>query len=62
MVTLHAKLSCGANPEFLGAWINVLIPNCQINAIFVTFFFIFVVKEEEEQVLANVPNDFKPNL
>lgn len=49
-------------PGFLTAQANALLPGCQINVIFVTSSFIFVVKEEEDQVLAKLSNDFKLNL
>lgn len=49
-------------PGFLTAQTNTLLPGCQIKVIFVTSSFIFVVKEEEDQVLAKKSNDFKLNL
>lgn len=48
----YAKQSCGANLGFLTAQVSTLLPGCQINQVPVKSSFIFVVKEEEDQVLA----------
>lgn len=50
----YVKWTSAANPGLLTAQANTLLPACQINPVSVSSPFMFVVKEKEHQVVANL--------